>query len=63
MDNNNKYTFPYLEQYIQDFFKESYVQYKKEHSYGNEDVWDDNGEREVYKEVLTDNIKDIIWEL
>ena len=41
MDNNNKYTFPYLEQYIQDFFKESYVQYKKEHSYGNEDVWDD----------------------
>ena len=63
MDNNNKYTYPYLEQYIQDYFNNAYADYKKEHSYGNEEVWDDNGEREMYKEVLTDNIKDIIWEL
>ena len=63
MDNNKKYTYPYLEQYIQDYFNNAYADYKKEHSSGNEEVWDDNGEREMYKEVLTDNIKDIIWEL
>jgi len=56
-------TYEQFEEFIKEYAKVGFSEYKTFHKYGNEDEWDEDGELSNYKDVLVLNVKDILEEV